>query len=417
MTDSSSSDKNTPDSAVKSTEVHVKKDTQKKPADSASKSRRASTHTPSTSSNPPISKTAVFSLLLSMLTIAAVAALFYWHQQHATEQQTVINTQIQQNNEKFGQQVTQLLRQQQLTLQQQLTSAIAEITAQHDARIAQLNSQISRLEQSSPEDWLLHEADYLIRIASRTIWFEHDTQAAINLLKDADERLKALNSTEYLSIRQLIRADIEALKLVPELTTEEATLTLMALGEQVAQLPLAMADIPEPIDSEEDLTLSNNTADWRENLAKTWQRFKQDFITIRRRSGQVEPLMSPAHQQNLKENLSLTLQQAQWAASKENNALYLASLDKAQAWLLTYFDTNEQKTIKFNQALQSLKNETITFQLPSTLQSLDAIKQHMAEPELETLPQQLPVNSQVEQETSQDVQQQNNTSEQNGDVI
>ncbi|MDO6425951.1 uroporphyrinogen-III C-methyltransferase [Thalassotalea sp. 1_MG-2023] len=413
MTDSSSSDKNTPDNTLKSTEPPIKKDAKAKPTVSPRKPDRTSARTPVASPKQPISKTAIVSLLLSLATIAGVAALFYWHQQHASEQQTSINTKIQQNNDQFGQQVTQLLRQQQVNFQQQLTSALAETTAQNEARIAQLNAQISRLEQSSPEDWLLHEADYLIRIASRTIWFERDTKAAINLLKDADERLKALDSAKFLSIRQLIRADIEALKLVPELTTEEATLTLMALDEQIAQLPLAMADIPESIDNEEDLTLSNNTADWRENLAKTWQRFKQDFITIRRRNGQVEPLMSPAHQQNLKENLSLTLQQAQWAASKENNALYLASLDKAQAWLLTYFDTNEQKTIKFNQALQSLKNETIEFQLPSNLQSLEAIKQHMSESELETLPQQqTPINSPVQQEV-----QQSDISAQNGDVI
>ncbi|OKY27027.1 uroporphyrinogen-III C-methyltransferase [Thalassotalea sp. PP2-459] len=414
MTDSSSSDKNTPDSTLKSTEQPTKKNAHvNKPTDSPSNPVRTSARTSLASPKQPISKTALVSLLLSLFTIAGVAALFYWHQQHASEQKTAINTQIQQNNEQFGQQVTQLLRQQQVDSQQQLTSALAEITAQHDARIAQLNAQISRLEQSSPEDWLLHEANYLIRIASRTIWFERDTQAAINLLKDADERLKALDSAEFLSIRQLIRADIEALKLVPELTTEEVTLTLMALEEQIAQLPLAMADIPEPIESEEDLTLSNNTADWRENLAKTWQRFKQDFITIRRRSGQVEPLMSPAHQQNLKENLSLTLQQAQWAASKENNTLYLASLNKAQSWLLTYFDTNESKTIKFNQALQVLKNETIEFELPSSLQSLEAIKQHMSEPELETLPQpQTPLNSPTQQK-----EQQNDISEQHGDVI
>ncbi|WP_286234112.1 uroporphyrinogen-III C-methyltransferase [Thalassotalea sediminis] len=357
-----------------------------------------------------ISKTAVFAVLLSIVALAGIGALFYWQQQVAAERQTLIEAQLQSSNRAALTLIEQRLETQKIRFNETLKQALDTVQATNDNRIAQLNAQISRLSQSSPQDWLIHEAEYLIRVASRTMWLERDTIAAINLLSDADERLKELNAPKFLPIRQQIRKDIETLKQLPTLATEEVTLTLIALEEQIWQLPLAMAKVPEPVKDEDNLTLSNSTADWRENLAKTWHRFKEDFITIRRRNGSVEPLMSPSHQQNLKENLSLKLQQAQWAASKENEVLYIALLDKAQAWLFSYFDTSQEKTIKFNNVLQKLKSETIKFDYPTTLQSLNAIRNILRKPALEKLPDE----NHTEQPSGEQVKPAQNTNQEEG---
>ena len=81
---------------------------------------------------------------------------------------------------------------------------------------------------------------------------------------------------------------------------------------------LADVDLAEALDqTKEDLALSDNIGDWQENLAKTWHKFLNDFITVRRRTGMVEPLMAPDQQQHLKQNLSLKIQLVQWAASEQ----------------------------------------------------------------------------------------------------
>ena len=209
----------------------------------------------------------------------------------------------------------------------------------------------------------MHEAEYLIRVAGRTIWLEKDTSAAISLLTDANQRLKELKDPKFLHVRKVIHQDIERLKLLPILNVEEIVLTLMALSEQIDKLPLALAYLPESNDEEDVLVVLN----------KSWQRFLADFITIRRRSASVEPLLTPVQKQNLMTNLKLKLGQAQWAASNGKESVYQQSLLETQTWLKTYFDMDSATNQQFSQSILNLTSERIFIEYPKELASLSAI--------------------------------------------
>ena len=99
-----------------------------------------------------------------------------------------------------------------------------------------------------------------------------------------------------------------------------------------------------------------------------------DFITVKRRTANVEALLTPSQQQNLRQNLQLKMQLSQWAASQHNNALYDTSLTEIQAWLADYFDMDDEKVKNFHQAIQLLKSEIIELTLPKKLDSLKAIR-------------------------------------------
>jgi len=325
-----------------------------------------------------LSKTAVLSLLIALAASAGVAGLYYWEMQQQALTKQAITQQTQQHQQNLvnnQQKIKQLLAEQQTKFSEQLTRSIQQIATDSQIRITQLEKNVERLSQNQPSDWLLHEAEYLIRIATRTIWLEHDTQAAIGLLQDADRRLKELNDPQYLPIRQLIREDIAALKLMPALESEETIMTLMAMSNQLNNLPVKLERIPEEFETQKRLALSEDIADWKENLTKTWEYFSASFITVRRRSGQIEPLMSPQFQQNLRENLSLKLQLAQWATSKREQKLYDQTLVDIQIWLEQYFDMNAIENKNFSQGIQQLKNKVISFNYPSSLLSLKAIRQ------------------------------------------
>ncbi|MEW6989685.1 uroporphyrinogen-III C-methyltransferase [Colwelliaceae bacterium 6441] len=322
----------------------------------------------------PLSKTAVFALFIALTSAAGVGGMYYLHHLDNKKQTETIVEQLTALNKASEQRIKQLVTNQQSVIDDRVNQAIADITNTSQTRIEQLEQQLNTLKQNQPSDWLIHEAEYLIRIASRTIWLEHDTSAAINLLADADARIHELNNPQYLPLRQLIREDIEGLKLMPTLKTEDVILTLLAMSKQLPQLSFSMANIPDSQSKSENLELTEDAKDWRSNLAKTWQRFLSDFITVRRRVGDVEPLMSPNHQQNLKENLALKLQQAQWAASEEKSALFTQSLNEIQQWLIQYFDMGHLETAKFYQGIERLKSEVISYDYPSKLLSLDAIR-------------------------------------------
>ncbi|MBA6364691.1 uroporphyrinogen-III C-methyltransferase, partial [Colwellia sp. BRX8-8] len=281
---------------------------EKKPAIKTSEKKAKSPVANDTKMNKQkLSKTAVVSLIIALAASVGVGGLYYWDIQQQAQskaeflQQTqqILATSEQKTQQSLAsseQKVKQLFAQQQTMFSQRLNREIATITTDSQVKIAQLEKTVERLSQNQPSDWLLHEAEYLIRIATRTMWLEQDTRAAIGLLQDADMRLKELKDPQFLPIRQLIRQDIAQLTLIPVVDNEETVMTLMAMSHQLANLPLAMVKIPDNDNKSSDFTLSESTNDWRENLAKTWQKILADFITVRRSSGNVKPLMSPQHQ-------------------------------------------------------------------------------------------------------------------------
>jgi uroporphyrin-3 C-methyltransferase len=354
---------------------------EKKPAIKTSEKKAKPSVTNDTKVNKQkLSKTAVVSLIIALATSVGVGGLYYWDMQQQTQQILATSEQkTQQSLASSKQKVKQLFAQQQTMFSQRLNREIATITTDSQVKIAQLEKAVERLSQNQPSDWLLHEAEYLIRIATRTMWLEQDTRAAIGLLKDADMRLKELKDPQFLPIRQLIRQDIAQLTLIPVVDNEDTVMTLMAMSQQLANLPLAMVKIPDNDNKSSDFTLSESTNDWRENLAKTWQKILADFITIRRSSGNVKPLMSPQHQQNLIENLSLKLQLAQWAVTEKKQKIYNQTLNDIQLWLTEYFDMQKVENQSFYQAIQKLKGKIITYDYPSTLLSLKAMSKVLAE--------------------------------------
>lgn len=331
-------------------------------------------------------KTATIALVIASMSIFASIGHYIWQQQQIGAQLLTLNKQnnqaIQQSQIQLKSDLTtefnrQLQQQHRATSQSQQSAKQKHLDS--DDQIQLLATQISQLDQQvsqrQPSDWLIHEAEYLVRVAARTMWLERDTKAAINLLRDADNRLKELDHPKFLPVRALINEDIEHLALMPTLTNQEAILTLMALNKQVPTLALAGVNLTEALDkTKEDFVLSDDIGDWQENLAKTWHKFLKDFITVRRRTGMVEPLMAPEQQQHLKQNLSLKVQLVQWAASEQKEEVYQQTLLDIQQWLNEFFDMNLPENKRFYNSIEQLKKQTIYYDYPSDLRSLAAIK-------------------------------------------
>ncbi len=317
-----------------------------------------------------ISKLAIFALIVA---IAGTSGLFAWQQQQGKR----LSQQIQKKN-------TLQLQEQQESFSQKFNEVISQINNTRkindlkNKQIVTLNQAIQQLEekiqQRQPSDWLLHETEYLIRIAARTLWLEHDTKAAIGLLKDADARLAELDDPAYLPVRELIHQDIKSLELMPKLQTDEIVLALMAMNKQVPMLPLTMVNLGTDETKEKKVELSNDINDWQSNLAKTWQKFLNDFIRVRQRSGIVEPLISPEEQQHLKQNLSLKIQLALWSATERKTDIYQTTLTDIQHWLNEFFDLKHPSNQHFIKALSTLQQQRVSFDYPSELSSLVAIR-------------------------------------------
>jgi uroporphyrin-3 C-methyltransferase len=350
---------------------------------------------PATSTKQKVSKLAVLALCVSAVAIAASVGHYVWQQQQASNNIVVQHdktTQILQTHKQqlesqltsaFSVPLKDQLQKHQHYFSNQLEQYTQQAAQKNQEEVKQLTDKVTLLEQSITQrdssDWLVHEAEYLIRVAARTMWLEQDTRAAIGLLKEADNRLSELKQPKFLPIRALIHQDIEALALMPILDNHNAVLGLMALNKQITTLPLAGVNLAKALNAneKENLELSDDISDWQSNLSKTWNKFLSDFITVRRRAGDVEPLMAPEQQQHLKQNLSLKVQLAQWAASEQRPKIYQQTLLDIQESLNEFFDMDATANKNFYQALEQAKQHIVSYNYPSDLTSLGALTQLM----------------------------------------
>ncbi|MCF5889934.1 uroporphyrinogen-III C-methyltransferase [Aeromonas veronii] len=280
-------------------------------------------------------------------------------------------------------------------LKQQLASALSKIdqTSSKDAeQLAELDQTQQRLQgemqglqnrvldlnDKRPNDWMLAESEYLVRMAGRKLWLEHDLVSAITLLGNADERIAALNDPSLMPIRKALAEDIAKLKGMPRIDREGLTLKLAALSDQIELLPLSTVSMPEA-KAEPDQAVSTNPDEWESNLKKNWVKFTENFVTIRRRDGAVEALLSPQQEIFLRENLKTKLLQAQLSVYREQQALYEDSLDKAQRWLTQYFDTDNSATRYMQGEIDKLKGEQIQIDYPAQFKTQAMLEQVLTE--------------------------------------
>ncbi len=357
-------------------------------------------------SSSKISKLAIFALLIALIAVGGVVALYYWHMQQQEALEARLKEATNKSTIEIQEQMSKVLTMQQESLAMQVEDSVKDMENNTVDRIAQLNQMVEKFSQNQPTDWLVHEAEYLVRVASRTLWLEKDATAAVGLLLDANDRITELNNPEVLPVRQLIHQDIATIKALPTLETEEVIMSLIALGEQVQDLPLLTLSVPQEKANDNNFELSEDVSQWRENIQKTWNRFLDTFVVVHSRMGDLEPILPADQRENLKENLSLKLQIAQWAASKGKEALFVKSLNDVQAWLLQYFDMEETKNTSFNETIDGLKDKTITVDTSNKLLSLQAIRDILADREkIEPVPVQLPeLTDTVVEEITEDVQ-------------
>ncbi|HHQ4731915.1 MULTISPECIES: uroporphyrinogen-III C-methyltransferase [Aeromonas] len=280
-------------------------------------------------------------------------------------------------------------------LKQQLANALSKIdqTSSKDAeQLAALDQTQQRLQgemqglqnrvldlnDKRPNDWMLAESEYLVRMAGRKLWLEHDLVSAITLLGNADERIAALNDPSLMPIRKALAEDIAKLKGMPRIDREGLTLKLAALSDQIELLPLSTVSMPEA-KAEPDQAVSANPDEWESNLKKNWVKFTENFVTIRRRDGAVEALLSPQQEIFLRENLKTKLLQAQLSVYREQQALYEDSLDKAQRWLTQYFDTDNSATRYMQGEIDKLKGEQIQIDYPAQFKTQAMLEQVLTE--------------------------------------
>ena len=254
------------------------------------------------------------------------------------------------------------------SLQQRLTQSIQQVQAQQTI---------------SETDWLLAEAEYLLRLANQRILMEQNASGALALLRAADEVLLKADDVALYQVRQALASDISSLESIPRIDTEGVFLRLSALSSQVPNLRmLPVTDrhqLPSIID---EMTPEAVRETWgagpRDAFANAMQKFEQ-LVVIQHRDEPIQPLLSPEQTYYLQQNLHLMFEQAQHALLQRRQAAYDESLAKAQRWIQDYFEASDSTSVALLEGIESLKQIKISVEVPAISGSLTALQQHINE--------------------------------------
>ena len=96
----------------------------------------------------------------------------------------------------------------------------------------------------------------------------------------------------------------------------------------------------------------------------------QKLVIIRHHDSNIRPLLGPEREGQLRENVRLTLQEAQWAVLQNNEALFQLLLAQAIKNIKLQFSANDAGTQTLLKLLVTLQQTHLVQQLPVLDQSL-----------------------------------------------
>ena len=312
----------------------------------------------------------ILSAVAIAIALAAGVGLYGWGKQQATTQTATSDALA---NQLMALQKAQETQKTELEgiIKQQATQ-LDEANRQQTALAKQLDEvqqKIATISGSDAKTWLLAQADFLVKLAGRKLWSDQDVTTAAALLKSADASLADMNDPSLIAARRAITDDIASLSAVTQVDYDGIILKVNQLANQIDNLRLADNDTDDsPMDSDSS-ELSSSISEWRVNLQKSWQNFMDSFITIRRRDETAVPLLAPNQDVYLRENIRSRLLVAAQAVPRHQEETYRQALENVSTWVRAYYDTDDAATKAFLEEVDQLSQQSISMDVPETLQS------------------------------------------------
>jgi len=261
-----------------------------------------------------------------------------------------------------------------------LTSAQAELgKANHGIKETQKRQQslevsidglYSRMGNTS-RDWVIAEADYLLKVANHRLQLEQDVTTSIQALTLADKRLNSLDDPALNEVRNVIAQELVSLETLPIPDQAGVSMQLTELQNQVDQLPLKGRERPVNSDTEVSAEDAMTVDNWQA-LPLAIADVLKGLVVISSDDRQVS--LSPEQIKNIHENLKLKLEQARIVLLRGNQDLYDSNMKLAMEWAEKYFNTDEVVTKKFVDTVAYLKAKPVTLQTPDISSSLRTLR-------------------------------------------
>ncbi|MFT4763444.1 MAG: uroporphyrin-3 C-methyltransferase [Oleispira sp.] len=335
--------------------------TDKRPADnnlvekkSANKSSANTTH------SKPSSLLAIFALLLVIIALLAIGGIG-WKGFEFSQQLLTLSHQLEQSTEKNTNLAVQL--------------ANTEKNVRLHNKQSQQNAQrIAELPGADRNDWLLAEAEYLLRLANQRLSLEKDWQGAEAILVAADNVLAEADNPLISSVRQLLAKELQALRAVPTVDLTGAVARLQAVQDQINQLEWVPRTLPQVTAVIETVAPEAAQTALDKFLTKAWAGIGT-IVRIRENDKALPAPLTPDQRYYLQQNMNLMLEQAQVALVRQQEALYKQSIARTLAWLEEFSMVKDVKTTAVKETLVELSSWNVAPEFPEISGSLLKLRQ------------------------------------------
>ncbi len=309
-------------------------------------------------------------LMLGLFALAAYAGWLSWAQQQNTAAELAVLRdrvdQAQNNAAALSAKEAELLAQ---------AKALNEQSAQLQEQVAHNTDRLGKLPGAERQDWLLAEAEYLLRMANQRLQLERDWDGALSMLQAADNVLTETRNPRLNPVRATLAKEMLALRTAPAIDLTGAVLRVQALQEQITQLPwIPDRLIAEQPATESEVPAADGDETWYWQLWNSVSTSLQGMIRIRERSAPVAAPLTPDQQYYLQQNMHLMLEQAQVALLRQQADLYQHSLKRVGGWLQDYLIVDDERTRAASNALQELQQWNVAPALPDISRSLQQLQ-------------------------------------------
>ncbi|EAQ67302.1 uroporphyrinogen III methylase [Marinomonas sp. MED121] len=253
-----------------------------------------------------------------------------------------------------------------------------ENTAKLGAEITSVRKQLSRLKNTSKEDWKLAEAEYLVRLANQRLLMEKDINGAEQMLVSADAILAEMKDPLLFDTRRALAKDIQALKSTRSFDLEGVYLQLEALSSQVKELPQKEASKLFSQAAKQD---STDTPEPELSYMKAlgqdiWQTLRS-LVVINYNSKPIKPLLPPTEYQQLVTGIQLQVNVAQLALMKQESSVYQIALEHIANAVNEHFDIDSAGVSGYLTSLTALQQINVSPELPLPRDSLTSMRDLM----------------------------------------
>ena len=313
-------------------------------------------------------------MLAVVAAVAILAALAAWFDGRRTEQELRAEVaerlaSVESASQAAGKAQTQLAT--------QVRDAQAKITLL-ETRLAESQAQQAALEAlyrdlaPSRDEIALSEIEQVLLVANQQLQLAGNVTSALIALQLAEAKLQRLDRPQFLPLRRALAKDVDRLKAMPYVDVAGMSLKLDQALASIDKLPLAM-DERVPLPAKDDKAPPVDESALQRFLREAWADVRQ-LIRVEVADRPAAPLVPPAQQYFLRENLRLRLLTARIALLAHDDANFQSDLAAAELWLAQYFDTQAKPVQTLQATVKQLAATPMPGTTPDITVSLEALR-------------------------------------------